>query len=74
MTDQSDAGLPTAGLDTGTAELTVKTLSSHLVTRELVSPTNSLRAPYVRAYCRVLTATPLPCSLSEGTGSSPTHT
>eukprot|EP00959_Pyramimonas_sp_CCMP1952_P345213 7229484-Pyramimonas_sp.AAC.1 len=33
-TDRSDAGNPATGLDTDTVELTVKTLSSHLVTRE----------------------------------------
>eukprot|EP00959_Pyramimonas_sp_CCMP1952_P374122 7834965-Pyramimonas_sp.AAC.2 len=34
-------------LDTGAVELTVKPLSSHLVTRKLNSPTNSLRTPYM---------------------------
>eukprot|EP00959_Pyramimonas_sp_CCMP1952_P099657 2083469-Pyramimonas_sp.AAC.1 len=29
--EQSDAGLPTAALDTGTVELTVKTLLSYLI-------------------------------------------
>eukprot|EP00976_Prorocentrum_cordatum_P013043 260623-Prorocentrum_minimum.AAC.1 len=33
------------GLDAGTAELTVKTLSSHLVTRKFNSPTSSVRTP-----------------------------
>ena len=35
-----------AGLDTGTVELTVKTLSSHLITRKSNSPTEFLRTPY----------------------------
>eukprot|EP00976_Prorocentrum_cordatum_P036156 735733-Prorocentrum_minimum.AAC.1 len=35
------------GLDTGTVESTIKTSLSHL-TGEFCSPTNSLRAPYVR--------------------------
>eukprot|EP00976_Prorocentrum_cordatum_P087094 1186767-Prorocentrum_minimum.AAC.5 len=39
----------TLGLDTDTAQLTVKTLSSHLITGEFNSPPNSLQAPYVRA-------------------------
>eukprot|EP00976_Prorocentrum_cordatum_P030406 619174-Prorocentrum_minimum.AAC.2 len=40
----------TVGLDTDTAELTVRTLSSHLVTLERIrlSLANYLRAPYVR--------------------------
>eukprot|EP00959_Pyramimonas_sp_CCMP1952_P450463 9432160-Pyramimonas_sp.AAC.1 len=37
-----------SALDTDTAEVTVKTLLSHLVTREFNSLTNSLRTPYVR--------------------------
>eukprot|EP00959_Pyramimonas_sp_CCMP1952_P331825 6948399-Pyramimonas_sp.AAC.1 len=45
MTDQSDTGNPTAGLDTDAVELTVKTSSSHLVTREFGSPADSLWAP-----------------------------
>eukprot|EP00976_Prorocentrum_cordatum_P020760 421628-Prorocentrum_minimum.AAC.1 len=32
------------GFDTVTVELTIKTLSSHLVTRKFISPTNSSRA------------------------------
>eukprot|EP00959_Pyramimonas_sp_CCMP1952_P438870 9188347-Pyramimonas_sp.AAC.1 len=36
MTDQSDTGNPAVGLDTDTAELTVKTLSSHRVTLERI--------------------------------------
>eukprot|EP00959_Pyramimonas_sp_CCMP1952_P054531 1139985-Pyramimonas_sp.AAC.2 len=35
------------GLDTDTAELTVKTLSSHLITRKTNSPTKSLRTAFV---------------------------
>eukprot|EP00959_Pyramimonas_sp_CCMP1952_P024201 508009-Pyramimonas_sp.AAC.1 len=35
-------------IDTDTVELAVKTLSSHLITRESDSPTESLRTPYVR--------------------------
>eukprot|EP00976_Prorocentrum_cordatum_P085841 1186258-Prorocentrum_minimum.AAC.3 len=37
-----------SGLDTDTAKLTVKTLLSHLVTREFNHPANFLRTPYVR--------------------------
>eukprot|EP00976_Prorocentrum_cordatum_P011637 234452-Prorocentrum_minimum.AAC.1 len=33
------------GVDTDTVQVTVKTLLSHLVTREFNSSTNSLRAP-----------------------------
>eukprot|EP00959_Pyramimonas_sp_CCMP1952_P139683 2923306-Pyramimonas_sp.AAC.1 len=38
----------TPGLDTDTVESTVKTISSHLITGEFDSLTNSLRAPYCR--------------------------
>eukprot|EP00959_Pyramimonas_sp_CCMP1952_P167663 3504220-Pyramimonas_sp.AAC.2 len=49
-----------------TEELTVKTLSSHLLTREFNSPTNSLRTPYVRAE-------PLPTMAKGGGGGGATH-
>eukprot|EP00976_Prorocentrum_cordatum_P059884 1175682-Prorocentrum_minimum.AAC.2 len=35
MTDQSDTGDPTAGLDMDTVKSTVKTLFSHLITRSV---------------------------------------
>eukprot|EP00959_Pyramimonas_sp_CCMP1952_P066758 1393524-Pyramimonas_sp.AAC.1 len=35
------------GLGTGTVELTIKTIFSHITTREFDSPANSLRTPYV---------------------------
>eukprot|EP00959_Pyramimonas_sp_CCMP1952_P342782 7181254-Pyramimonas_sp.AAC.1 len=37
----------TIGLDADTVESTIKILLSHLITREVNSPTNSLRTPYV---------------------------
>eukprot|EP00976_Prorocentrum_cordatum_P064620 1177561-Prorocentrum_minimum.AAC.1 len=40
-------GLLTLGLDTDTVKLTVKTLSSHLITQEFNSPINFSRTPYV---------------------------
>eukprot|EP00976_Prorocentrum_cordatum_P049607 1000713-Prorocentrum_minimum.AAC.1 len=48
MTDQSDAGNPTARPDTDAVKRTVKPLVSHCVTRERDSPANSLRTPNVR--------------------------
>eukprot|EP00959_Pyramimonas_sp_CCMP1952_P303448 6350273-Pyramimonas_sp.AAC.3 len=39
---------PDVWLDMVTVELTIKTLSSHLVTGGFDSPVNSSRAPYVR--------------------------
>eukprot|EP00976_Prorocentrum_cordatum_P095135 1190064-Prorocentrum_minimum.AAC.4 len=59
--DQSDTGNPAVRLDTDTVELTVKTLLSHLITREFNSPTNSLRTQYVRVE---------PYPALEGTGGS----
>eukprot|EP00959_Pyramimonas_sp_CCMP1952_P272494 5696945-Pyramimonas_sp.AAC.1 len=41
MTNQSDAGNPTAGLDTNAVELTVKTLLSQLVSQNRNSPVDS---------------------------------
>ena len=35
------------GLDTGSVELTIKTLLSHLITRKFNSPTHPLRTPCV---------------------------
>eukprot|EP00959_Pyramimonas_sp_CCMP1952_P420279 8802576-Pyramimonas_sp.AAC.1 len=44
MTDQSDTGNPTAGLDTDAVNTptAIKTLPSHLVTRAINSPADSL--------------------------------
>ena len=45
MTDQSDTGNPTAGLDTDTVKLTVKPLLSRLATRKFNSSANAVRTP-----------------------------
>eukprot|EP00959_Pyramimonas_sp_CCMP1952_P169905 3549611-Pyramimonas_sp.AAC.2 len=48
MTDQSETEKPAIGLNTDTVELTIKTLLSHLITREVHSPVHSLRMAYGR--------------------------